>query len=84
MDSSELNSSFNATASGAADAPVLGNQDAGEKWATGRRNRKIITLKVEIQIAVWNVRTGHHIGQKEIIAKELLSCKIDIPALSEL
>lgn len=82
MDSSELNSSFNATASRAADAPVLGNQDAGEKWAT--RNRKIITLKVEIQIAVWNVRTGHHIGQKEIIAKELLSCKIDIPALSEL
>lgn len=81
MDSSELNSSFNVTASGAADAPVLGNQDAGEKWATGRRN---ITPKVEIQIAVWNVRTGHHVGQKEIIAKELLSSKIDIPALSEL
>lgn len=38
---------------------------------------------MEIRIAAWNVRTGHHVGQKEIIAKDLLSCKIDIAALSE-
>ncbi|CAM4496109.1 unnamed protein product [Leuciscus chuanchicus] len=84
MENYESNFTLNATASGAADAPALGNLDAGEKYATGRRNqRKIVTPKMEIRIAAWNVRTGHHVGQKEIIAKELLSCKIDIAALSE-
>lgn len=84
MENHESNFTLKATASGAADAPALGNLDAGEKYATGQRNqRKIVTPKMEIRIAAWNVRTGHHVGQKEIIAKELLSCKIDIAALSE-
>ena len=51
------------TASGAADAPALGTRDAGVKWTTGQRN-KLITPKREVRIATWNVRTGHHVGQK--------------------
>ena len=39
--------------------------------------------KSEIRIATWNVRTGHHVGQKEIVAMELSKCKISIAALSE-
>uniref|UniRef100_A0A914X6S7 Reverse transcriptase domain-containing protein n=1 Tax=Plectus sambesii TaxID=2011161 RepID=A0A914X6S7_9BILA len=77
------NSSTNATASRAANAPALGIQGAGEKWATGQRI-KFTTPKLEICIAVWNVQTGHHIGQKEIIAMELSKCKISIAAVSEL
>ncbi len=79
----ESKSTANVTASGATDAPVLGTQDAGEKWITGQR-KKIVTPKLEIKVAAWNVRTGHHVGQKEIIARELLKCKISIATLSEL
>jgi exonuclease III len=45
---------------------------------------KLMTPKLEIRIAAWNVRTGHHVGQKEIIAMELSKCKISIAAVSEL
>ena len=72
-----------ATAFGAADAPGSGSQDAGEKWATGQR-KKLIRTRAEVKIAAWNVRTGHHVGEKEIIARELSRCKISITALSEL
>ena len=71
-----------ATAFEAAYAPASGNQDAGEKWATGQR-KKLITTRAEVKIGTWNVRTGHHVGQKEIIARELFRCKISITALSE-
>ncbi|CAF0799104.1 unnamed protein product [Didymodactylos carnosus] len=69
---------------------MSGTQGTGEKWATGqtkkeKRNKpKLTTPKSEIQIAAWNVRTAHNVGQKEIIAKELLNHKISIAALSEL
>ena len=72
-----------ATAFGAADAGASGSQDAGEKWATGQR-KKLIMTRAEVKIAAWNVRTGHRVGQKEIIARELSRCKISITALSEL
>lgn len=82
----------NATASGAADVPALADnrgQGAGEKFATGQRTNwkqkhKLITPKLEVQLATWNVRTGYHVGQLEIIARELSRYKISITALSEL
>ena len=50
-----------ATASGAPDAPALGTtHGAGEKWPTGRK-MKLITPKMDIRVAAWNVRTGHHV-----------------------
>ncbi|EYC22440.1 hypothetical protein Y032_0017g3350 [Ancylostoma ceylanicum] len=81
-----------ATASGATDAPVLGTMGTGVKWTTGRKENALrrikgkpgITPKKELRIAAWNVRTGHQVGQKEIIARELTRCKISIAALSEL
>lgn len=51
--------------------------------AAGPKN-KFFTPKSQVRVAAWNVRTGHHVGQKEIIAKELLDCKISIAAVSEL
>lgn len=80
----QTNSTSRATASGAADAPVLGIQGAGVKLATGRNQSKLISPKNNLYLAAWNVRTGHHVGQKELIAKELSSCNISIAALSEL
>ncbi|EYC06433.1 hypothetical protein Y032_0076g1060 [Ancylostoma ceylanicum] len=63
----------------------------GVKWTTGRKENALrrikkpgITPKKELRIAAWNVRTGHQVGQKEIIARELTRCKISIAALSEL
>ncbi|KAG2460450.1 CFDP2 protein, partial [Polypterus senegalus] len=61
----------------------LRSQGTGVKWATGRRP-KLSTPKTELRIGAWNVRTGHHVGQKEIIVKELTTCKITIAAISEL
>uniref|UniRef100_A0A914XFE1 Endonuclease/exonuclease/phosphatase domain-containing protein n=1 Tax=Plectus sambesii TaxID=2011161 RepID=A0A914XFE1_9BILA len=83
MDQKRRNSTINATAFGAADALVLGTQGAGEKWVTGRRS-KLFNTKTNIQIAAWNVRTGHHVGQKELIAAEIIKGKISIATLSEL
>ena len=77
------------TAFGAADAPALGTRGTGVKWTTGQTQTqrtarsKLTTPKNKLNIAAWNVRTGHQVGQKEIIAKELLSSKITIAALSE-
>ncbi|MBN3281200.1 RTJK polymerase, partial [Polyodon spathula] len=79
----ENGSNSHATASGETAAPALGTQGAGEKWTTGQ-SIKAIKPKTEIRLAAWNVLTGHHVGQKEIIARELTNCKISIPALSEL
>ncbi|CAF1594122.1 unnamed protein product [Adineta ricciae] len=85
---SKLKSTAHATAFGAADAPALGIQDAGEKLATGQRKgereKKLITTRAEVKIAAWNVRTRHYVGQKEIIARELSRCKVSIAALTEL
>uniref|UniRef100_A0A914XR53 Endonuclease/exonuclease/phosphatase domain-containing protein n=1 Tax=Plectus sambesii TaxID=2011161 RepID=A0A914XR53_9BILA len=83
MDQRQRNSTINATAFGAADALALGTQGAGEKWATGCRF-KLFNTKTNIQIAAWNVQTGHHVGQKELIAAEIIKGKISIAALSEL
>ncbi len=83
MEISEPSPTSHATASEAAALPVSGIQGTGEKWATGQSS-KIIPPKTEICIAAWNVRTGHHVGQKEIIAKELKNYKISIAAVSEL
>ncbi|MGH0125517.1 UNVERIFIED_CONTAM: hypothetical protein FKN15_043367 [Acipenser sinensis] len=77
------NSCAHATTSRATNGPALGTQGAGEKWTTGR-SIKAIKPKTEIRLAAWNVLTGHHVGQKEIIARELTNCKILIAALSEL
>ncbi|EYC10037.1 hypothetical protein Y032_0057g2732 [Ancylostoma ceylanicum] len=75
-----------ATASGATDAPVLGTMGTGVKWTTGWKENALrrikgkpgITPKKELRIAAWNVRTGHQVGQKEIIARELTRCKISV------
>lgn len=72
------------TAFGTTDAPALGTQGAGDKSTTGQKRKKYVTPKTEIRIAGWNVRTGHHVGQIEIIARELVKCKISVAALSEL
>ncbi|XP_067126340.1 craniofacial development protein 2-like [Centruroides vittatus] len=49
-----------------------------------RKRRPYITPKIGLNIVAWNIRTGHHVGQKEIIASELAKCNIPIAALSEL
>ena len=73
----------NATASGVTDAPALWSQGAREKWTTGRRF-KLFNSKKHIHIAAWNGRTGQHVGQKELIAAEIIKGRISIAALSEL
>lgn len=60
-----------------------GTQDASEKWTTVQGNIRI-SLKVAINIGVWNVRKGHHVGQNEIIVQEIQRWNIQIAALSEL
>ena len=46
----ETSTQTSSTAYGAADAPALGSQGAGEKWTTGRKI-KFMMLKSEIHIA---------------------------------
>lgn len=83
MESQRSALSTNATASGAADAPALGTQGTGGKWTTGHQLHRLMP-KTPINVAAWNVRTGHHVGQKEIIARELSKLNALITALSEL
>ena len=82
-DLKRTNLSINATSTGAADVSALGTHGVDKKWTTGRTT-KFIKPKNEIRIAAWNVRTGHHVGQKEIIATEITNYKISIAAISEL
>ncbi|WP_353803978.1 hypothetical protein, partial [Acinetobacter baumannii] len=78
----EIHRRTQATSFGVSDAPALGNQGTGEKSTTGQ-NTKLLTPKTTINIAAWNIRTGHRVGQKELIARELRECRIAITALSE-
>lgn len=75
-----------ATTSRTAIASALGFKDATKKYVTGQRQQRqrLINLKKEIQVAGWNVRTGSHIGQKKIIARELSAYKISTAVVSEL
>ncbi|KIH58495.1 hypothetical protein ANCDUO_11298 [Ancylostoma duodenale] len=45
---------------------------------------KLGMLKRDLRIAARNIRTGHHVGQKEVFARELTRCSLSIAALSEL
>ena len=87
-----------ATASGEADTSALASardQSADEKFATGQQqqqqqkqlpyqNPKIVIPKYRIQIATGSVRTGHQVGNHEVIVSELLRYEISIAALSKL
>ena len=83
-----------ATAFGAADASTLaGNRGQGvdEKFATGQQQQqlnyqkeKLVTPRNRMKIATWNVRTGYQVGNREIIARELIRYGISIAVLSEL
>ncbi|VDP24432.1 unnamed protein product [Heligmosomoides polygyrus] len=77
--------STQAAASGAADAPALmsRNRGAGVKSNTGYTTN-MFTPKREVTVASWNVRTAYQVGQKEIIARELVRYKVSIAAQSEL
>ncbi|VDO79495.1 unnamed protein product [Heligmosomoides polygyrus] len=59
------------------------NQGAGAKSTTGY-TAKMFTPKREVTVESWNVRTAYQVGQKEIIARELVRYKVNIAALSEL
>ncbi|KIH67563.1 endonuclease/exonuclease/phosphatase family protein [Ancylostoma duodenale] len=49
-----------------------------------RRRQKVMTPKRFLKIATWNIRTGHHVGQKEAVIRDLLRYGISIAILSEL
>lgn len=65
-------SSDKTTASGGADAPALGTQSVIDKWITGQIKQLKFTPETQIFFGTWSVRTGHHAGQKEVIAMELV------------
>ncbi|EYB84734.1 hypothetical protein Y032_0311g2148 [Ancylostoma ceylanicum] len=86
-----------ATASGAlADASTLADyRDQGadeelntchteEKKKGKEKRQKIVTRKRLLKIASWNIRTGHHVGQKENVIRDLLRYGISIAVLQEL
>jgi len=87
------------TASGVADASTLVSspiQDVAEKYATGggretsdkrqqdRRTSSAISTKQPTLLATWNIRTGHAVGHREQVAKELGNYNISVAALTEL
>ncbi|KAE9547788.1 hypothetical protein FO519_008999, partial [Halicephalobus sp. NKZ332] len=47
-------------------------------------HKKLVTPKIKLKLAAWNVRTAYQVGQKEIIARELARYGISIAILSEL
>lgn len=80
MDLRQISNASNATAYRGADAKALGHQGAGGKWFTGQNWGG----KTEIRLTAWNDRTSHYVSWKEIIAKELLTCKISVVMLYKL
>ncbi|VDP14369.1 unnamed protein product [Heligmosomoides polygyrus] len=70
---------------------IRGNRCAGvDEPKPGRRcevrgyTAKMFTPKREVTVASWNVQMAYQVGQKEIIARELVRYKVNIAALSEL